>query len=361
MNILHCIYDHINNPWVGGGGAVRVREIYRLLARRHRVTVVCGNYPGADDYAEENVNFHFAGRSKNNYVISTFSYALRAAQFLKRFAGEADVIIEDFAPYNPLFSMFLVNKPVILQVHHKEGINLFKRYFVLGIPFMAVESFYPKFFKNIISVSSWSSRKFNIKNSIIIPNGINDQLFKVSLPEKDYLAYIGRVHMHNKGLDTLVAAMRQINVRLLIAGKGRDAVRLQSLVKKCGLSNTVSLTGHISEENKGEFLAGAKIVIVPSRYEGQGIVILEAAACGKPVIVSNLPELQYAVDAGFALAFKTGDARDLAGKIQYLLDNEAIRQGMGLKAKEYARKFSWEKVASEYENYLIQVHQRHHE
>jgi len=82
MKILHLIYDHINNPWVGGGGAVRVYEIYKRLADRHYITIVCGKYPEAKDYEEGNLRFHFVGTSKNNYVLSTFSYAVKAAQFL---------------------------------------------------------------------------------------------------------------------------------------------------------------------------------------------------------------------------------------------------------------------------------------
>ena len=56
IRILHLIYDHINNPWVGGGGAVRVYEIYRRLADKHDIEVVSGKYPGAENYTEDNVS-----------------------------------------------------------------------------------------------------------------------------------------------------------------------------------------------------------------------------------------------------------------------------------------------------------------
>ena len=49
MRILHLIYDHTGNPWAGGGGAMRVTEIYRRLAERHHTTLVRENYPGAEE------------------------------------------------------------------------------------------------------------------------------------------------------------------------------------------------------------------------------------------------------------------------------------------------------------------------
>ncbi|MGD0283392.1 MAG: glycosyltransferase family 1 protein, partial [Dissulfurispiraceae bacterium] len=69
MNILHLIYDHSGNPWVGGGGAVRAYELYKRLSIRHNVTIVCGRYPGAQDYSEGNLKIRFVGSSKNNYVL----------------------------------------------------------------------------------------------------------------------------------------------------------------------------------------------------------------------------------------------------------------------------------------------------
>ena len=52
LKICHLIYDDIANPWLGGGGAVRAMEIYRRLAERHEITLICGLFPGADLEAE---------------------------------------------------------------------------------------------------------------------------------------------------------------------------------------------------------------------------------------------------------------------------------------------------------------------
>ena len=61
------------------------------------------------------------------------------------------------------------------------------------------------------------------------------------------------------------------------------------------------------------------------------------------------------MEAGFGLSFKTGDAKDLADKINLLMGNEAMRKTMGAAAREYARNFSWDKIAEDYENWLKDI------
>jgi glycosyltransferase involved in cell wall biosynthesis len=105
-------------------------------------------------------------------------------------------------------------------------------------------------------------------------------------------------------------------------------------------------------------MKNCSLFVMPSRYEGQPVTTLEAAAFGKPIIVSDIPELGYVVDAGFGLSFRTGDAEDLARKIDYLMANEQLRQEMGRRAKEYARHFTWDRVADQYERFLMDVADR---
>ena len=120
--------------------------------------------------------------------------------------------------------------------------------------------------------------------------------------------------------------------------------------------NNLDWVGGVKDEEKESFIRNAIALIIPSRYEGQGIVVLEAAAFGKPVIVSDIPELDYAVKAGFGLSFKSEDAFDLAKKIKFLLANEGLREEMGHKAREYAKDFTWDKIAKEYEIFLCRLY-----
>lgn len=350
MKLLHLIYDHINNPWVGGGGAVRANEICRRLASRgHQITILSGRYPGAHDYRDDGLEYRFIG-SCRNYMVSTFSYACGAARFVRRHDDEFDLIVEDFAPWNPIFSRFLTNKPVILHINHKEGKGMLKRWSILGIPFFLIEEYYPRLFKNVTALSEWTKIKFKIKDAAVIPAGIN-AVYGIESNDDNYILYIGRIHIKNKGLDTLLEAVQGFDTKLRLVGKGRDEKKLKEMTERFRLGN-IDFIGFLDEEAKIKMLRGSKFLILPSRFEGQGIVVLEAAACGKPVIVSDIPELRYAVDAGFGMSFKAGDAKDLAGKIKLLLERGALRNDMGQNGMEFAEKYTWDKIAEDYENYL---------
>ena len=373
MKILHLIYDHIHNPWVGGGGAVRVYEIYERLCRQgHEVTIVSGNYPAAGNYSEGSLRFVFAGSGKN-YVLSTFSYALEAASMVKKQGQGFDIIVEDFAPWNPVFSAFLTKKPVVLHINHREGINILRRWWVAGAPFFLIERFYPKFFKHVTVLSEETRKKIRIAGALIVPAGIDEDFFKESsllssngwVPSKSQtlgganeavppLLYVGRLHIKNKGLDTLLTAMKGHDIKLLIAGRGKDEDCLKQMIKRFRLKN-VALAGFVGENEKIHLLQNTQALVLPSRFEGWGIVVLEAAACGKPVIVSDIPELRYSVDAGFGISFKTGDAKDLAQKIKFLIENEPLRIEMGQKAREYAKDYTWDKISLDYERLLLEV------
>ncbi len=373
MKILHLIYDHIHNPWVGGGGAVRVYEICkRLVSRGHEITIVSGNYPGAADYMEDGLQFVFTG-SKKNYVLSTFSYARESALLVKKKGQEFDIIIEDFAPWNPVFSAFFTKKPVVLHINHREGINILRRWWIAGLPFFLIEKFYPLIFKHVTALSEETRKKIRIPRAPLVPAGIDEDFFEENSLLKmngwvsskaptlggayesvSPLLYVGRLHIKNKGLDTLLAAMKGYNISLLIAGRGNDEALLKQMILRFGLKN-VTLAGFVSENEKITMLQNSEALVLPSRFEGWGIVVLEAAACGKPVIVSDIPELRYAVDAGFGISFRTGDSKDLAQKIKFLIENGPLRTEMGQKAREYAKNYTWDKISLDYEKLLLKI------
>lgn len=351
MKILHFIYDHINNPWVGGGGAVRAYEIYKRLAQKgHETTVVSGNYPGAKDYKEGNLTYKFAGSDKN-YIISVFSYAYKAIQFLKKYCRYYDIIIEDFAPWNPLFSYKIQKKKtVILQIQNFLGKEILKKYKALGLPFYFIEKFYPFKFKNIIVVSEALNKRWNI-NGKVISNGI--ECFSNESKIGSYLAFLGRIDITQKGLDLIVNVAKLFReFEFKIAGDGKDRARLINMIKDIP---NIKYIGKVSGVEKYTFISNSKFLIMPSRFEGQGIVALEALAMGKPLIVSDIAELKYVMENGFGISFRSQNANSLRNAIEFLLKNENLIFEMGQKARQYATQFTWDRIADDYEKYLIKI------
>lgn len=351
MKIAHFIYDHVNNPWVGGGGAVRVMEINKRLAKLgHSVTIVSGNFPGAKSVTDRNLNVIFVGKSYN-YFLSTFSYAYESYRFLNRNVSKYDIVVEDFAPWNPVFSYTKQkNCAIILQIQNYIGLEILKKYYFCGIPFYLIELLYPKLFSNIIVLSEQLNRRWQIEGKVIA-QGI--KLLSVSCELGDYVGYLGRFDIQQKGLDLLVKAASQLkSIEIRIAGDGRDR---QHLIRLASGRDNITLVGWVSGLEKDYFISRMRFLVLPSRFEGQGIVALEAAAMGKPVVVSDIPELKYVVDNGFGISFRKGDSEDLAEKIRYLWDRPDLIREMGERGRRYASQFTWDRIADEYERYLYQV------
>ncbi|MEN2985579.1 MAG: glycosyltransferase family 4 protein, partial [Thermodesulfovibrionaceae bacterium] len=232
--------------------------------------------------------------------------------------------------------------------------NIFKKYFILSIPFLIIESLYPKIYKRVLSISEESRKKFNI-NAKVISNGINKELFQENIKKGKYIGYIGRIDIYNKGLDLLINAVSKVDIQLLIAGKGKDERKLRKIINTKGLKDKVKLVGFIPEREKLDFIKNTVFLLMPSRFEGQGIVALEAAALGKPLIVSDIPELKYVTENGFGISFRSEDVESLREAIEFLLKNESLIEEMGLRGRRYAAQFTWDKIADEYEKYLYEV------
>lgn len=323
----------------------------RLAARQHTVTVVSGSYPGACNHTEGSLTYNFIGPA-SGYTASTFGYAFAAAAYLIRHSREYDIIVEDFAPWNPVFSRLLTRRPTVLHLNHKEGRGILKRKGALmGLPFYAVEALYPKLYRHVTALSEGTRLKLAQPGVVVVPAGISaDTIMPAPAPEEDFVLYVGRLSIANKGLDTLLAAMRKLPhpVRLVLAGRGPDEHRLRELA--AGLE--VDFKGFVTEEQKLDLMRRAKLFVLPSRFEGWGIVVLEAAACGRPVIVSDIPELGFAVEGGFGVAFRTGDADDLAAKLSAMLGDKEGRMGMGQRALEFVRDYTWERISEDFERLL---------
>lgn len=168
-----------------------------------------------------------------------------------------------------------------------------------------------------------------------------------SLPER-FILYLGTLEPR-KNLDTLLrayAALPQRNeVKLVLAGgQGWQTTPIFALMEQLNLKDDVLLPGFIPGDELPLWYNASEVFAYPSIYEGFGIPVLEAMACGVPVVASNTTSLPEAVgSAGVLVTASDVDAwRDALGS---LLDNAALRAELAIRGQAHAQNFTWHNTA----------------
>lgn len=167
------------------------------------------------------------------------------------------------------------------------------------------------------------------------------------------LLYVGRL-VERKGVDTLVRALPRLpGAELVVAGGGPDpsgdpvACHLQALAEELEVADRVDLRGPVPRADVPALVRSADVVVAVPWYEPFGIVPLEAAACGRPMLGSAVGGLLDSVaDGTTGLLVPPRDPDALADAAVRLLDDPRLRGRMGRAARRRAEeRFSWERVA----------------
>jgi glycosyltransferase involved in cell wall biosynthesis len=180
-------------------------------------------------------------------------------------------------------------------------------------------------------------------------------LRKYNLPDF-YILYLGGYEIH-KNIVTLLRAYTYVaqalgeDYPLVLAGKKPEKVSAHfpdydGTIEQLGLTGRVQWIGYVDEDDKPALYRNAALFVFPSRHEGFGLPVLEAMACGTPVVTSHSSSLPEIVgDAGFAL--DPDDERQMAGSIIAGVIQENLAAEMRQKGLAQATQFSWEKTVME--------------
>ena len=222
----------------------------------------------------------------------------------------------------------------------------------------------------IITISEFSKKelievyKINPERIRVIPLAYNKDLYKVidnkeKIKEvldkykisKPYLLFIGRLEQKKNVLAIIesfkILKSTKPDLKLVLIGRpGYKFEEIEKKIKEYGLAEDIIMPGWVEEPELPYLLNGAEVFVFPSFYEGFGIPILEAMACGTPVVSSNTTSIPE-VAGQAALLVNPNNHEELAEKIKNILDDNNLRQDLINKGLERVKEFSWDKCARE--------------
>jgi glycosyltransferase involved in cell wall biosynthesis len=194
-----------------------------------------------------------------------------------------------------------------------------------------------------------------------VPLFVDETFFTPGAAPKDSRApflYVGQLEPH-KGIDVAIEAVARVpGARLRIVGRGPRADEIAAHAARAA-PGRIELLGWRDRSGVREEMRGARALLVPSLwYENSPLVILEAAGCGTPAVVSDvgaLPELVAEGETG--LRFRVGDAAALAARVERLAGDDALARRLGEAARarverDHARAVHVERILSIYEGLL---------
>lgn len=168
--------------------------------------------------------------------------------------------------------------------------------------------------------------------------------------EDEFILFVGTVEPR-KNLLTLVRAFERIirgtstHVQLVIAGdKGWLSDDLMNYLRDNDVRERVLFTGHLPDGDLRALYSSCRVFVYPSLYEGFGLPLLEAMACGAPVVTSRVPSIMETV-GDVARLINPSDVEDLASGIMWLLDDAIEREHCSAAGLQHVKRFSWERTA----------------
>lgn len=201
---------------------------------------------------------------------------------------------------------------------------------------------------------------------LVIPNGVDTEKYKpgrgvYSEKSKTKILSVGRLN-EQKGIQNLLKACYALNQNglngkfsLEILGDGPSRKMLEKLAKDLCLQDRVCFTGWVSKNEIADKYNTADIFVLPSLDEGMSNALLEAMATGLPVVASDFAGDNLLTDEVNALIVPVNNDQLLSDALKKLILDKNLREAMGQNSMMIAKKYSWMKVAKDYDS-LCKTH-----
>jgi glycosyltransferase involved in cell wall biosynthesis len=331
----------VNDTFLEGRGAdIVIYELARRLGKKHEVYVLAGE----TNIEEE--NFKFIRLNLPKLVtgkISDFNYPLKIVRLKREIEKiQKKYEFDVFNLFHSALNLSFIGFPTIVTwLGSPKTDNLFR---------VAINKALLRTLKNgqTIVISKYLREKISfLKDANILYCGISNEFkpLKKSI-DKNYMLYVGRLEKH-KCVDEIIKLSKKLNFPLKIAGYGTEEKKLKIYSKKIN-ANKVTFLGKVSRENLIKLYQECSFFVSASKWEGFGLIFLEAGACSKTSIGYRggaIPEVILDKKTGFLV----NNFQELEQKTEELIKDKKLRRIMGTEALKFSKKFSWEKCADKYE------------
>lgn len=350
-------------PPEGGGIQTYSLELSKALHRlKEKILVIAPGWPGAEKI-DKTLPFKVVrvkgGRIKFLRLL-TMGFSLLSQAKKER----PDFILHTtWAPggfFQALFKVFIPT-PFLVVVHYEEVFFFPQRKKLILFTFKRA--------KKLISVSEFTRRnllRLGVPSSkiVVIPGGVDTGKFtpgvdtsrikkKYGLENKKVLLTVSRL-ARRKGIDMVIETLPELLKKFpelvyVVVGEGKDKRRLKEIARRKGVKEKVIFAGFVPPEKLPLYYGACDLFVMPSREEkrgdaeGFGLSYLEAGASGKAVVGGNSGGIKEAIRDGITgILVEPFSKEDLKEGILKLLKNDKLREEMGKKGRERARKeFDW--------------------
>jgi glycosyltransferase involved in cell wall biosynthesis len=349
-----------------GGAEVHLHEILkRLAAGGHEVTYFVSAFPGgSNEDRYDGFRVLRCGRWYDaNYVIPC-----RVRAFLK--SHPCDLVIEDINKIPFLLPAFAGPK-VVAVIPHLFGATVFRETNPLFASYVYLwEKLIPFVYRRCrFVVISPSTKEDLVRRGVpgeridVVLCGLDHDVYRtmpgVQRFEDPTLVHFGRVRKY-KSIDVVIKAFALVKEklsgsRLLIVGDGPERANLVRLVGRMGLEGSVEFLGAASTAELVNLLNRSHLFLNASPKEGWGLTVVEANACGLPVIASRRPGLQDSVkdgETGYLVEY--GDWRAFAARAIELLTDPEKWGKMSAAAVDWAGTFTWDRTGREMQKIFLE-------
>lgn len=365
------IYDAVY-PFVTGGAEKRVYELAKMLAKRgHNVHWYGIGWwwpeKGKKDIEMDGIKLHGVCKPIDLYneerrsIKEAFLFALRLLPVLM----QENYDIVDCQGF-PFFSCFtakihaLIGKSTLIITLHEVWNDYWYQYLgKMGFFGKWIEKITVHLSDKIITVSKKTKKDLKeilpSEKSVVIPNGINfGDIARINPAiQKSDIIYAGRL-ISDKNVHILIEAVALLddeNFKCLIIGDGPEKDSLMKLSKKLGIQDMIIFKGFLKDHDELiGYMKSSGVFVLPSRREGFGMVVIEANACGLPVIV-----VKHKMNAATDLVVNSMNGyicetspEDIADKIRESLEK---KEAMELDCIQMSKKYAWEKIVDSLEKF----------